>query len=389
MTALGSVIQLAQPGFASGAEDTEGLFQFRMHNISSASNLVLHKRRRVPRNATSDVNKYLLEPGDVLFNSTNSPEGVGKSILVPALDEPAVFSNHFLRLRADPQLLDPSYLWRWLQTQHSVGVFQGMCRQWVNQATIDRARLLSMDVPLPPLEEQRRIAAILDRADAVRAKRRQVLAHLASLPSRRFDEVFAGGSWRLVPMGDLIVEQQIGLDRRSSEQGAGRAHGYLKMDAITRDGQLDLTRLTNVDASVDEASKYAIRGGDLLLNTRNSRELVGKSAVYHGPPHLYNNNLSRIRFSEQVTPQYIHGFLWSLDGRMQLEARKSGTTSVFAMYAKMFATISVPIPPIEEQIRFTNFVTAIERRQGEARRSLALDDRLFASLQYRAFRGEL
>lgn len=59
------------------------------------------------------------------------------------------------------------------------------------------------------------------------------------------------------------------------------------------------------------------------------------------------------------------------------------------MYAKAFATILVPIPPIEDQIAFANFVTEIENRQSEVRRLLKLDDSLFASLQRRAFLGEL
>ncbi|PPG92894.1 hypothetical protein C5C39_02485 [Rathayibacter sp. AY1F3] len=312
--------------------------------------------------------------------------GVLKHTLPVALTGVPVTVNQDMKALTPSPGVDARYLARRIKALEAVVLGQ------VRATTADNFPidiLLDIAIDLPPLEEQRRVASILDHASALRAKRRLVLTQLGSLPSRRFDEAFAGRAWHLVPMSDLIAEQQIGLDRRSSEQGADRAHGYLKMDVITRDGQLDLTRLTNVDASVDEAKRYAVRDGDLLLNTRNSRELVGKSAVYHGPPCLYNNNLSRIRFSEQVTPQYIHGFLWSLDGRRQLESRKSGTTSVFAMYAKAFATILVPIPPIEDQIAFANFVTEIENRQSEVRRLLKLDDSLFASLQRRAFLGEL
>ncbi|MBM7026132.1 restriction endonuclease subunit S [Clavibacter sp. DM3] len=152
---------------------------------------------------------------------------------------------------------------------------------------------------------------------------------------------------------------------------------------------MDLARLTYVNASVDEVSKYTVHNGDLLLNTRNSRELVGKSAIFHGLPCLYNNNISRIRFTEQVDSRYIHAFLWSREGRRQLESRKSGTTNVVAMYAKDFATISVPVPDLEEQQAFSAMVAAVDIRRIQVRRSLQLDDSLFASLQARAFRGEL
>jgi type I restriction enzyme, S subunit len=176
-------------GFACGEHVPDGMFQFRMNNVSVTGELDFSRKRRVPL-TSRNINEFLLKPGDVLFNATNSPELVGKTGFVPELNEPAVFSNHFFRLRCHPDKLDGRFLSRWLIQQFKRGVFRGLCRQWVNQAAIGRDALLALALPVPPLAEQRRIADILDRADALRAKRRVALVLLDTLAQSIFLDLF-------------------------------------------------------------------------------------------------------------------------------------------------------------------------------------------------------
>ena len=164
MVPLASAIHEAKPGFASGDDLDEGIFQIRMNNITRDGGLDLTKKRRV-RLDGKKADSLLVTVGDVMFNATNSPELVGKSAYIGALLEPTTFSNHFIRLRTNPERLDGSYLARWLHTQFQSGRFKGLCRQWVNQATVSREALLGLEVPLPPLPEQRRIAEILGTWD--------------------------------------------------------------------------------------------------------------------------------------------------------------------------------------------------------------------------------
>jgi len=117
--------------------------------------------------------------------------------------------------------------------------------------------------------------------------------------------------------------------------------------------------------------------------------LVGKTAVYRGEPRLFNNNIMRIRFDGRVLPDFVHQYLWTREGRQQLDARKSGTTSVFAMYARSFASLELPVPPLESQIRYADLIAQVEAQRAAAQRSLTSLDELFASLQSRAFSGRL
>lgn len=296
--------------------------------------------------------------------------------------------NQDLKALIPKQDLDTSFLAAMLRAQHAT-ILSQVSTAAHGTKKLDSRVLENLRIPFPPLAEQRRIAAILEHADALRVRRRQVLARLDALVLSMFDSMFDLGHYPLEPLGSHIADQQIGLDRRGAEQGPERAHDYVKMDAITSDGKLNLASVTRVDATPNEVAKYSLRDGDLLLNTRNSRELVGKTALYRGRSRLYNNNVMRIRFDDALLATYVHRYLWTNDGQSQLEARKSGTTSVFAIYAKSLATLLVPMPPLNLQRAFADRIDVIDTQRERVLRGLASDDELVASLQSSAFRGEL
>src|SRR5213594_3923715 len=175
---LGDVIAEAKPGFATGARNSKGVVQLRMNNVDTRGNMVWEEFTRVPAEEAV-VSEYQLRPGDVLFNNTNSVELVGKSALFLGFREPVVYSNHFTRLRVLPQQLDPYYLAAWLLQQWQLKVFENTCNRWIGQSAIKNDKLLALEIPLPPLEEQKRIAAILnERMGAVERARAAAAAQL-------------------------------------------------------------------------------------------------------------------------------------------------------------------------------------------------------------------
>jgi len=168
-----------------------------MNNVTTRGDWNWAVVTRIP-NDSQKVARYLLRPGDVLFNNTNSTELVGKSAIFYGFPEPIVFSNHFTRIRTSPDL-DPAYLALWLTEQWQIGVFARLCDRWVGQSAIRSDKLLALALPLPCLQEQRDIAARLkgqlaavDHTSlAIRGQLEAVDALPAALLRRAFEDVIS------------------------------------------------------------------------------------------------------------------------------------------------------------------------------------------------------
>ncbi len=158
---LGQVVAEARPGFASGSRSQNGIVQVRMNNVTPEGGWDWSQVVRVPdRDVKADI--YLLKPGDLLFNNTNSVELVGKSAVFTSYDEPVVYSNHFTRLRLTKDA-DTRYVSMWLRDTWLQRVFSRICQRWVGQAAVRTDALLALELPLPAPEVQRRIARSLGR----------------------------------------------------------------------------------------------------------------------------------------------------------------------------------------------------------------------------------
>jgi type I restriction enzyme, S subunit len=395
---LSEVLVDAKPGFACGDDPQDGVFQFRMNNVTTEGQLDFSKKRRVPRE-TRNLESYLVQPGDVLFNATNSPELVGKSAFFPGNGEPSVFSNHFLRLRPKAERLDGRFLAQWLILQFQRRVFNGMCRQWVNQATVGRDSLLALRIPLPPLAEQRRIAMVLDRAEALRAKRRAALAQLDTLSQAIFLDLFGDpGSnpkgWPMCPVSDYVAEFQGGKSiEAESGENAVTLNRVLKISAVT--GMKFLSHESKpVPDSYQPSPEHFTKPGDLLFSRANTTELVGAVAYVETTPSnlLLPDKLWRFvwRLPSMVEPLFVWALFQTQTVRREIARRATGTSGSMKniSQAKLFGIRTI-LPPISIQRDFTRRIDAVEKLKTVHRASLAELDALFAVLQHRAFRGEL
>ncbi len=295
-------------------------------------------------------------------------------------------------VRPQPERLDSLFLYYFLRTK----VEQLRDRsQGAAQGVITREMLQCLRLVVPPLPEQRRIAAILDKADALRTKRREVLVQLDRLAQSIFVEMFGVyekgcSQWPTKTLGELASDMKIGLVRSSEEFGEQFKVPYVRMNAIGRRGEFIDELVQRTDVTDDELEEYRLQVGDILFNTRNSKELVGKTAIFReAGDYVYNNNLMRIRFDQRIDPEYAaQSFLTPLL-QQELEFRKSGTTSVFAIYARDLNTVPIPVPPIELQRAFAMQMSTLRRARLKMSVQEANANSLFVSLQHRAFRGEL
>lgn len=252
--------------------------------------------------------------------------------------------------------------------------------------------LKEFQVPRPSLREQRRIAAILDHADALRAKRRQVLAHLDSLTQSIFHDMFGdpgnwSSRWPMGVIGDMAESVQYGTSAKAAATGEWP---ILRMGNVTDHGRLDLTDLKYIDLMPSEIPKYAARRGDLLFNRTNSKEKVGKAAVVHtDQPLAIAGYLVRVRFKPEHSPDFVSAYLASPHGVAVRQRLAKAAVNQANINATELRQISTALPPSHLQHHFAAHVASVEAQRTTIERALAADDELFASLQSRAFRGEL
>lgn len=203
--------------------------------------------------------------------------------------------------------VDRGYLFHFLQLDEVVNKAASLATG-INLPRLSPRILETFDVPLPPLDEQRRIAAALDQADDLRRKRREAIKSLRKLARGAFINLFEGrnSDFRAEQLECLVLNQKIGIVRSSEEFGEDFAFPYVRMDAITREGEFDESKVLKTFASQQELEEYSLTKDDFLFNTRNSRELVGKTTLFPGGENtLFNNNIMRIRFSPILLPEYV------------------------------------------------------------------------------------
>lgn len=345
----------------------------------------------VPRPRISEQQR--LKNGDILIaTSSGSIDVVGKAARLAAEFEGS-FGAFCKVVRPSPRV-HSAYLAHFFRTP----TYRAKVSSLAAGANINNLRnehIDSLELPVPPLAEQQRIAAILDRADGIRRKRQQALRLADEFLRSVFLDLFGDPAtnpkkWPEEPFGELVQESKLGLVRSAEEYGWNMPVPYVRMDALAGDGTFITEKVQGTNASIDEAKSYGLRKGDFLFNTRNSRDLVGKVAVFPGPDGaVFNNNLMRIRFRPGVDPYFVACQFSFSRVQWELEARKQGTTSVFAVYWKNLATLPILNPPAALQQRFRAVVEQTHEVKMKMADSGKAAVEMFQALQQRAFRGEL
>jgi type I restriction enzyme S subunit len=195
---IGNIASDFQSGFACSERATKdtGIPQLRPNNIGFNGEIDLSDLVFIPlKLAGKNKNKYDLKKGDVLFNNTNSKELVGRASLVKR-DLKCVFSNHITRIRVNPRILFPEWLVVNINYLWKIGYFLKISQKWIGQAGINTQMLKSIEIPLPPLSEQKRIVAYLDnlreKVEKLKKIQQEQLKDLEELKKSILEKAFKG-----------------------------------------------------------------------------------------------------------------------------------------------------------------------------------------------------
>lgn len=308
-------------------------------------------------------------------------------IAVP--DFRGVCSTDILPIRPGGRL-DRRYLLHFLRTPEMVA-HAANNSVGINLPRLSPKALEAIVIPLPSIEEQRRIAAVLDTAEALRAKRRQALAKLDDLIQAVFTETFGNPArirkWPMVPLASVCHGKgEYGANVPAAKLDGERPR-YLRITDIRDDGSLIEAAVAPGGSQRDWQSKF-LRAGDVVFARSGS---IGKSFLVRDEhePLVFAGYL--IRFSPDQTkvhPEYLYRYAQT----QSFWAWVSSVATTVAqpnINARKYAALNLPLPPLDVQHRFVGVIDRIRQGRKTLEKHTARLDDLFASLQQRAFRGEL
>lgn len=256
---------------------------------------------------------------------------------------------------------------------------------------VNRDDLETLQIPLPELPEQQRIAALLEQADRLRRTRRYALELSDSFLPAAFLELFGDPAnkpkWPFVPFGELIATgPQNGLYKPATAYGSGTP--IVRIDAYQNGEVVDFAALKRVRLSPVEVEAYGLVAGDFLINRVNSRSHLGKSTLVPklSEPIVFESNMMRFRVNESmIVPAYALKFLQTgfLNAQIQKQAKDaSNQSSINQDDVEGFAIL---LPPLPLQQKFAALVERHEHLRATQREALRQAEHLFQTLLHRAF----
>jgi len=395
---LGSLVQI-KSGFACAKKNLvpadEGVAHLRPFNVDTKGRVDLSQVYYIPADYKDDMEDYALEPGHVLFNNTNSVELVGKMALVRESLE-CVFSNHIYRLTVRPEVeaqLEPAWLALALRRLWAGGYFEERCNRWIGQAGFNSTKLKAVDIPLPPLDEQRRIVArieaLFDRIEEARRLRGVAGEEAGRLLEATLAEVFtarATSDWEEVPLGRLIEIDAAVVDPTLPEYRdmphingtvieSGTCH-LLSYNTAAQDGMI--------------SGKYLFAPGDVLYS--KIRPYLRKATTVDFAGLCSADMYPLTVINERLLPRFL---MWSLVAPpfTAYTAKHSGRARMPKLNREQLFSYPFLLPPLDEQQYVIEHLDSAQACTQDLKRVRGITatelDCLERSILARAFRGEL
>jgi type I restriction enzyme S subunit len=344
--------------------------------------------RKITQRGLESCAAAVLPPESVLFSS-RAPIGH-----VAINTVPIATNQGFKSFVPDRNRVHSKYLYYWLRRSRpyleSLG--NGVTFKEVSKAVVSR-----IEIPLPPLPEQRRIAEILDKADALRAKRRAALAQLDTLTQSIFLDMFGNPvtnpkRWpESAFLGD-VADIVSGVTKGRKLNGTPfRQVPYLAVVNV-QDRRLDLSAIKLIEATEEEVARYRLLKDDLLLTEGGDPDKLGRGTLWNNelPECIHQNHVFRVRLhTDIVHPLFLNWLVGSQRGKQYFLRSAKQTTGIATINQRQLRSFPLVLPPPDLQRLFAARATEVDRLKASCLASCTELDALFTSLQHRAFEGHL
>lgn len=338
----------------------------------------------------------LVRPGDVLIARMQSTD---KALLVEERHASLIVSTGFAVLRPNPTVLDSRFLYHWVRTRAFQAAKDRLCTG-ATQRAITNEGLTRLTLPLPPLAEQRRTAAVLDKAEGIRWKRRE--------SSRLLDEFLRGayaalvgrsnrgyGTWPRAEVAELAERRPESM--RTGPFGSTLRHSefvdsgvaVLGIDNAVQNRFAWGERRFITQEKYQKFKRYTVRPGDVIVTIMGT---TGRSAVVPDdiPLAISTKHLAVITVDHRRThPQFLSHAIHSDPMILGQIATANRGAIMAGLNLGIIKRLRLRLPPLAAQERFANVVDKLSEIRERSTLANIEAERLFDSLAQRAFRGEL
>jgi len=345
-------------------------------------------RRYITLEKYKQLRQYTIKPGDILITTMGT---IGYAAIVPNNISTMIIDSHLFRMRVDQSKVYPPYLCYAINyydgiKQHLQQTSRGAIMEGLNTTILKDCRL-----PLPKLiEEQKRIAAILEKADNLRRQRRYALELSDTYLQTVFLEMFGDPvtnprGWIQGHLGEKITYLTSG-SRGWAQYYSDKGATFIRIQNVGRN-QLLLDDLAYVQIPRGtEGQRTRVQSGDLLLSITAD---LGRTAVIpdNFPEAYINQHLALLRLRD-LNPVFVAGFISTPGGKAQIaQLDKEGVKS--GLNFDDIRGYQIFVPPLPLQQKFAQIVQKYERLHAQQREAERQAEHLFQTLLHQAFQGEL
>ncbi|MDO9516779.1 MAG: restriction endonuclease subunit S [Methanosarcinaceae archaeon] len=338
--------------------------------------------------------KCLLEDGDLLFARSGS---VGKTYLYNKNDGFCQYAGYLIKFKPNSEIIDSNYLqyltktsyyWNWINSKQNA----------VTINNINAKKYAELKIPLPPLQTQKKIIVILEKAERLKEWRKEADELTDEFLKSTFLEMFGDpvtnpNEWNVKKLNDIILNIEAGWSV-NGEQRRRKENEFavLKISAVTSgffipDEHKVITNCENLKKIITPEK------GDLLFSRANTHELVGATCIVRDnyPYLLLPDKLWKIKLDEQKnSSEYLKFILSHPAIRGEISKHATGSSgSMLNISMSKLKSIPIIVPPIELQNKFASIVQQVEQMREHQSQSKHHIDDLFNVLMQKAFKGEL
>jgi type I restriction enzyme S subunit len=381
---------------SKGEQRTEGHPVLKIRDVNETSEFRGVFQSFVDPSFAAKFPHKQIRPGDTLIlNAAHNADYVAsKTFYAQEATLGALATGEWLVVRPKEEFIDGAFLRHWVNSPRT----RRELRLLVNGIHLYPKDVAKLQISVPALAEQKRVAAILNKADAIRRRRQSSLLLVDEFLRSLFLSMFGDAQvnpkgWPIQPLQNGVLGFEGGKNFMPTETERRDGVRVLKVSAVTS-GEYQPSQSKSFSQSEIVDPRHMVREGDLLISRANTAELVGAVAYVWSTSgkEMLPDKLWRFVWPEHRTlePLFVLHLARSPYFRRELISRATGSSGSMKNIGKSkMLEIPIPFPPVELQKTFARAVSALQKLAGASKEALNQADQLFHSLQQRAFNGDL